>query len=327
MTEDFGTFRSILHSEEKETRWQNICAHIDSWPDTPQHRDRVQYAFELLKLDHTPRMLPEHWLTIKDQTIMTHVGWPLANGLNASHCALTPTHLQTMIDQNLLTNLQHIDLSWNPLGNEGLKILTKSDLHALESLHIQSTNCTADGLIILAQWSSLARVHTLSLKDNVFGDEGFQALVQSPYLGKLKRLELESNHIGPEGIKALIDTQLNSLCELVLCWQHKMADEGTTLLVNSPLAAQLTYLDLNHNNIGDVGAIELAKSTYLKNLKHLILYTNFIGNDGAKALAQSPNLQHLESLYMHKNEYTEQGKQALVHSPYLPQEIRTRLSY
>src|SRR5262249_7996717 len=77
-----------------------------------------------------------------------------------------------------LARLTGLDLSHNPIGTVGARLLASSP--------------NAGGL----KW--------LNLKGCAIDDAGAQALAKSPHLGNLETLWLMHNPIGPAGLRALI---------------------------------------------------------------------------------------------------------------------------
>ena len=93
----------------------------------------------------------------------------------------------------------------------------------------------------------LARLTSLSLRENQLSDRHVQALAGSPHLGSLTRLDLGKNRIGWAGVKALAES------------------------VRLP---RLTMLDLSENAIDDLDLLMMARCTGLPSLAVLDVSVN-----------------------------------------------------
>jgi uncharacterized protein (TIGR02996 family) len=92
---------------------------------------------------------------------------------------LASSHVPRLADCAPLNRLNHLDLSENILGSDGLQ-----------------------ALLVAAPLTGLT---SLSLRECQIGDRGARALAQSPLLTQLAWLDLRDNEIGPRGVRALAD--------------------------------------------------------------------------------------------------------------------------
>jgi uncharacterized protein (TIGR02996 family) len=93
---------------------------------------------------------------------------------------LASSHIPRLGDCVSLNRLNHLDLSENILGSDGLQ-----------------------ALLVAAPLTGLT---SLSLRECQIGDRGARALAQSPLLTQLAWLDLSHNEIGPAGVRALAQT-------------------------------------------------------------------------------------------------------------------------
>ncbi len=105
-----------------------------------------------------------------------------------------------------LPKLERLDLSGNPLGDEGLALLANAEpLRGLRSLILRSDEIEYDyavhesGATALARSATMNQLAELNLDGQHIGDAGFQAIVNSPVARSLERLDVSRNGIGESG--------------------------------------------------------------------------------------------------------------------------------
>lgn len=112
-----------------------------------------------------------------------------------------------------LPKLERLDLSGNPLGNEGLGHIAKG-FSGLSELVLASDDVDEeyriglDGVAAFARSTTL-RLRSLILDNQRLGDDGFLSLIQSPTGESLVKLDVSRNGIGErtaEWVEALIDS-------------------------------------------------------------------------------------------------------------------------
>jgi uncharacterized protein (TIGR02996 family) len=100
---------------------------------------------------------------------------------------------------NALTRFPSLDLSRNPLGNDGVQRLLRSD-DASRLRHLDLNRCLIGdrGVTALAGRPDLRALRSLSLRHSRFGEVGAMALLESPHLDRLRRLDLRNCELSPE---------------------------------------------------------------------------------------------------------------------------------
>jgi Leucine Rich repeat len=93
---------------------------------------------------------------------------------------LACSYVPRLADCAFLKRLNHLDLSDNILGSDGLQALLVA--------------------------TPLTGLTSLSLRECQIGDRGARALAQSPLLTQLTWLDLSHNEIGPGGVRVLAQT-------------------------------------------------------------------------------------------------------------------------
>eukprot|EP00968_Pinguiococcus_pyrenoidosus_P023498 scaffold3842_cov150-Pinguiococcus_pyrenoidosus.AAC.2 len=196
-----------------------------------------------------------------------------------------------------------LDLSWNSIGDEGVKALAERGLPSvpqLTQLYLYNNSIGAEGARALAERGlpSVPQLTLLSLWGNSIGDEGANALAERGLssVPQLRKLGLGGNSISAVGATALAERGLLSvpqLTQLVLS-SNSIGDEGAKALAERglPSVPQLTQLDLSSNSIRAEGAKALAERGLpsVPQLRKLGLGGNSIGAEGAKALAESASI-------------------------------------
>jgi uncharacterized protein (TIGR02996 family) len=287
-----------------------------------------------------------------------------------------------------LGNLSELDLNAHDpgagIGAAGVRILAESPyLRNLTSLGLRWQKIGDDGCRILARSQLLARLRRLDLSAlQEMTEEGLIALLSAPGAGLLKWLNVENITPGPAALETLLawgerakptglwlgTRHLESGQYLGRAtWLDNLTEAGfhdpplslftsahlTTLSCGGPQFCahlmepghfeSLRFLDLCHSpvgaegiltmtravrlrptsinlwfsDVGDEGMKVLAGSPWLANLRKLNLRFSNLTTAGVKALASSPHAAGLRSLYLSGNEIGAAGIRALARSPYL----------
>jgi uncharacterized protein (TIGR02996 family) len=147
---------------------------------------------------------------------------------------LAASHIPRLADCTSLKRLNHLDLSDNILGSDGLQ-----------------------ALLVAAPLTGLT---SLSLRECRVGDRGARALAQSPLLTQLAWLDLSGNDIGPAGVRALAQTLegrqlkggLSRLRELLL-QGNPLGDAGRRAVRASRVLSRAASLPLPEQTRRGVG--------------------------------------------------------------------------
>jgi uncharacterized protein (TIGR02996 family) len=103
-----------------------------------------------------------------------------------------------------LARLDHLDLTGNPLGDEGLAALAASpNVTHLRTLCLTNVKIGPAGVRALASSPHLAGLRELHLAVNAVGDEGAGYLADSPHLGRLEWLILFHSAVTGAGFHVL----------------------------------------------------------------------------------------------------------------------------
>ena len=147
----------------------------------------------------------------------------------------------------LVRELQHLDLSDNPLGVDGVTALAESGVvRGLRVLNLSGTRPGVPGVKALTEAGGLAGVRLLDLSANRLGPVAVKHLAACAGFRGLRVLNLANNPVGDAGAAALAAAR--------------------------PLAG-LIELDLRDADVGYAGAIALAESPHLDGLLRLDLRT------------------------------------------------------
>jgi uncharacterized protein (TIGR02996 family) len=271
---------------------------------------------------------------------------------------LTPDDLYQLLHSPHLGNLT--DLSLNlPLGVEGAWALARSGaLGGLESLNLDSSNLTGEGVAALAASPHLGRLQRLSLVcgrlgNRSIGAPGVAALAQAPFLERLTHLDLRDNDLPPGTVSSLLRSgRLGSLSHLdvggptrseedllTLAGVRELArlnylgligfsggDEAAFALAGAQHLTRVADLSLDYNRFSAAGMAALAASPLFARLHRLSLRdSRVMGDEGAAALAASPHPPRLRSLSLGDCGLTDKGARALAESPYLAELRRLNL--
>ncbi|KAK2832615.1 hypothetical protein Q7C36_016077 [Tachysurus vachellii] len=213
-------------------------------------------------------------------------------GVSEEYCAALTSALRSNP-----SHLRYLDLSFNKLGDSGVKNL---------SAVLENPHCKLD---------------TLKLCDCGVSDKGCAALTSAMRSNPshLRELDLSSNKLGDSGVKSLSAVLENPHCKLEtlrLCYCG-VTDEGCAALT-SALRSNLSHLrelDLSSNNLGDSGVKIL--SAVLENhhckLEKLWLRLCGVSDEGCAALTSAlrSNPSHLRELDLSCNKLGDSGVKSL----------------
>ena len=209
------------------------------------------------------------------------------------------------------TSVKTLDLSDNPLGNEGTKALAEmlggngaessgTVNTTLEHVDLSSCRIGPVGAQHLAQALCVnTSVKTLELSHNLLGGEGAKPLAEM--LGgngsgtvntTLEHVDLNWCSIGPVHLAQALCV-IKSVKTLTLIGNH-LGDEGAKALAemlggkgSGTVNTTLEHVDLRRCSIGPVGAQLLAQALCVNtSVKTLDLSCNPLDDEGAKALAE-----------------------------------------
>ncbi|XP_017317685.2 NACHT, LRR and PYD domains-containing protein 12-like [Ictalurus punctatus] len=199
--------------------------------------------------------------------------------------------------RELHLTVKTLDLSWNELGDSGVKSLCAG----LENPHY--------------------KVEILRLYKCRVSDEGCAALTSAlrSNPSHLRELDLSYNNVGDSGVKSLSAVLENPHCKLYTLRLEccGVSDEGCTALTSALRSnpSHLRDLDLSYNNVGDSGVKSF--SAVLENphckLEILKLYNCGVSDEGCAALTSAlrSNPSHLRELNLSCNKIGDSGVKSL----------------
>lgn len=156
--------------------------------------------------------------------------------------------LDPLFRQRLMSNVRHLEIGRNPIGDEGLARLGTGEWVAgLNILVLSSVGATDVGVETLVGNPRL-RPSSLAIYHNQIGPDGVRALADSPLAAELRRLSIGGNPIGDEGARFLANGGFVSLENLGLGWSG-LTDEGAREIIQSDRLDQLQSLVLNNNTL------------------------------------------------------------------------------
>jgi Ran GTPase-activating protein (RanGAP) involved in mRNA processing and transport len=191
-------------------------------------------------------------------------------------------------------SLTSFDLSQNPLGNNGVKLLCDE----------VKSNTTLKQLKMSGIRLSDMGVNTLS-----------EALLKKNFA--LEHLDISCNILTAAGYQALASTLEQSNCTLKSLNLKATADCCDSIAMLLPIftKSQLKELNLQLNNIDD-DMIKLIAGELMNNkvLESLDLSMNRIGNEGTQTLAQIIEKTNLAYLNLNNNQLNTEGGETLYQS-------------
>lgn len=154
--------------------------------------------------------------------------------------------------------IEVLDLSSNPIGDEGAEVLARAHLPKLTTLRLDLCGLGRRGGEALADMAALDGVKTLSIsgasdlweghgKKPFLGPKGFAALVSSPHLATLEELNASLNAIGGGGARALARATHLAALRRVDLRANDIDDDGAAALIGAPHLEMVEILDLRDN--------------------------------------------------------------------------------
>jgi len=171
-------------------------------------------------------------------------------------------------------DLQLMVLDKNPVGDEGLSIISECLSIGLTDLSLSSCNITMASQATLLNLVSLSpNLRTLDLSNNDLGPNGCADMV-------MWMTQNDKDHFA-----------LRSL-ELANC---RLGNDGFFQLVS--VLSFLSYLGVSSNSITSAGLHSVMNSTSMIQLKTLDLASNHIGEEGVHSLTERFQKEHKKSLW------------------------------
>jgi uncharacterized protein (TIGR02996 family) len=298
-------------AEQPEVRCVKITELYGQWPELR----RIPALARLSGLDLSGNSLTGGGVE------MVEIPFDRLRILRLAGCQVFPWALRRLATAGGLTRLRELDLSDNPLGDEGAQILAQADgWRELRTLKLgggwqtdYTTRIHAAGAAALAHSPILANLTALDLSENDVGDGGIIALAQSPHLSQLVSLSVRGNDIGgiaESGVQALVaSANLSNLRRLDLRNNAMEAWAARNMVENFRLDG-LQDLDLG-GCLSTAGVRAVAAARKLRGLRSLGLSGSSLRDDSAYVLAGSPHLGGLQCLDLRDNPLSPAGRRHL----------------
>ena len=188
--------------------------------------------------------------------------------------------------------LQHINLTLNPLGSDGAAALANCLINCffLKQLIIWGCNITSDGITALDHaffsWKGLT---LLDLTDNKLCSKGMPTLAKGiNFFCNLEQLYLSHNQIDWRGAKLLAES-LQSCPKLRIfnISHNNIGSIGATAIADKLLCTNIKFVNLSHNSFGPRNEVLLASLVKLARSGHpelLDVAHNDMGTDSTVCL-------------------------------------------
>jgi uncharacterized protein (TIGR02996 family) len=230
---------------------------------------------------------------------------------------LDAEHLARLLKSPYLGGMHTLNLSYNPLGLEGIHVLASSPcLAGLTALTLTFCGLDDDAARALAASAHLAGLRTLTLSGNITA-RGMESLAAAAFLPHLTSLNLWGCQLGDEGARILAASSGLAGLTLLALDSNGLEEEGAKALAGSKWLGKLDALVVSHNPLGDAGLVALAQSSKLAWLTTLKVREVGATADGLRTLLSSPQLRKLSVLDLDVNPDEASLAEALVESPVL----------
>ena len=225
-----------------------------------------------------------------------------------------------------LKNLRTLCLTSNGVGTDGVRSLTDAaTMSNLETLDLTGPgyyeayydNPLIDlaGMELLADWTGLKSVRSLSLSGSDVQSPGLRRLLQSPHAAGLKSLSLRSGRLDGAAMAEFVDANENLKLETLDLGENLLNDSGARHLAAAKCLSELKKLRLDRCEISEADAVIFAKTaSFFEGLHILEAGHNYFGSAGLKAILQRSSTT-LHSLGLRNNTLTNEGATMLAESP------------
>lgn len=240
--------------------------------------------------------LADNGLAAAEVRALAAVGFPQLASLDLSRNPLGEDGAEELAKADFLSRLCHLAVSRCGLGPVGAEVLFAGRLGSLTELDVSFNALGPDGADALAQEGSLTRLTALDLAFNDVETAGAEAIAAGEAFTSLVSLNLAGNRITKPGAEALAASEVLGSVESLDLAANPLGDGGAVALVRGEALASLSRLSLANCDVTDAGVRRLAATGALGGLRSLSLAWNPFGDAGAKALAACSDLAGLREL-------------------------------
>lgn len=241
--------------------------------------------------------------------------WTGLTHLRAAGCAFGEEGCGAFARAPWALHLEALSLEDNALGATSLITLfaLPSTWTRLKSLNV-SANSVSQGL--MKQLGQLQALEHLNL-DQVELGQGVLGALGSGF-AKLKSLDISGNRFGEEGLSGLSTTEsLGSLRRLVLR-RCNLNVQDIVALMRTSWCTQLTSLDLSYNRLGDQGVWALNPIGHVLSLKKLVMQGCLLGPQAADYIRRSSWFEHASYVDLANNRLAGPGVERLFEQAHVP---------
>mmetsp|Transcript_18755 Transcript_18755/g.30833 ORF Transcript_18755/g.30833 Transcript_18755/m.30833 type:complete len:327 (+) Transcript_18755:91-1071(+) len=210
------------------------------------------------------RALGDSWAESLCATIRLN---PYLKSLSLRGCTLTERSMPLLSEAVAeCRSLKLLNISWNKIGPQGLKYLSKGALHlrvfCLEECGIGDEGCEYLAKSLKGGKGEDCCLKELNMDGNNIGSRGASILCKALQKSKLQTLNFSNNPIGPSSGQELANMLLSqSHLKALLLHKCGLGDDGLGALSSGLKAGSksLETLDISSNDITDVGILSLAE--------------------------------------------------------------------
>ena len=347
---------NVISARNDQYNSQSIVTVLNSIHEAQQPAIYDNKQFMLI-LDSTVRLLPYDCMSISyfmSVASITHLYVPqcyigdqgaemLARYTKTSIpllkvIELTENNLTTVGIQHIAnivecsSNLNHLSVADNHICNEGIALLTSTELPFLKRLEIYDVEMSSTGAFTLANYlKNNISLQSLEISRNDINNDGLQAILNSLQFNctliqliaincmfsfdgavslgcmlrknkTLKYLAISVNSIGDDGITAISEgIQENTTLIQLIASDCNFSCKGAVNISKMLQNSTLQGLDISENKIGDDGITAIAKALVNSNLTQLAVNDCNLGDVGINYLTKSLNATNLKELQIKRN--------------------------
>jgi len=289
------------------------------WPRRKEAMKVVPPIAELRELTLTGRPFEDEIARLADSPQLSTLRALTVIGLSAED-------LRRLVASPHLPGLRVLRLVSNGLGPSGVRALTQAaTLKGLEELDLSGPGyydqyyedpiITAAGMELLAAWTGLDRVRSLTLSGSDVRPAGLRALLRSPHVGSLKKLSLRSGRLDGQAMAQFASALPGLKLETLDLGENVLKDVGAEYVATASCLRELMTLRLDRCEISLAGARLLAKkASFLGGLRRLDIGHNHFRPLGLAALLERAP-KSLHTLRMRDNDIFDGGAELLAGSP------------
>lgn len=240
------------------------------------------YLHHLKSLDLSHNWMPYSSIRAIVESVIMHG----VERLNLSRCLMRPVDMVTFSEGMYIQHIRHLDVSGNPIGDEGAEALaTSPGLERLRSLDVRECELSVLGVRTLTQADFFAQLESLHIDDNLDNAQSYYELWKTPYMVGSEEFRVCADDLDTNALSEILDEPALDGVKHVIVSQGENDQRFFPLLCTSTRFCALESISISRMALNDDDCMALAAWPRLAGVTSLRLW-----------LAGLLQMRHLETL-------------------------------